>query len=156
MKSFIVFIICLSVLFVTTRFTRPELFSDENKFQTHLVRNGTIIAQLQNFKWYEEEYSDSYYLFTDKGVLKIHSGGNSSDDEDLSDMLEEHRGMFCSLNVQDQVFGHWIITSFNNCQENNYSIQKRTSSNSDVPESDHIIYNEIPESQESKNSDVPN
>lgn len=151
----LLYIILIGLIFIgLNRYTRPELFSDENKFNKHAVNNGQIITQIQNFKWYEEEYETSYYVFTSNGTLLIDSKGNSSDNEDFSDLLEEHKGMYCTLTVNQHFFGRWIVTDFSNCKENKYSIQRQLSSNADVPYSE-VLYNDKPTSNGNYNSDVP-
>jgi hypothetical protein len=152
----VIIVILFALMYGYSRVFRSELHDKANDFQSHHIKNGSVVAQIRYLKWYDNDNSTSYYIFTEKGKLYVDGSNHYSwwnSDEKFFDVLEEHEGMFCTMNVEDSFWNSWSVTQIINCVEPDifYQNVKDGIINSD---GEKYINNDVPLSTPIE-SDVP-
>jgi hypothetical protein len=162
-ESLISYLIIIVVLVVAiygyNRIFRSELYDKENEFKSHYIKNGKVFAQIRYLKWYDNDDSTSYYIFTEKGKLYVEGSNHYgwwNPDEKFYDILEEHQGMFCTMSVEDSFLHSWSITQISNCIDENDFYQKMKDGEIDI-NGNKFINEDVPFSTKPNpfQSDVP-
>lgn len=98
-------------------YKKLELYDESNDFRSENIVNKTVEARIEYLKWFDNESTTDYYVFTSFGKLNIDAksyGWNG--DEDMYDDLEEYVGQVCTFQVESSWWFDWQTTGFNNCE----------------------------------------
>lgn len=121
--SFSEFLILISFLlsvfiaiFAVEYHSHPELFNDSNDFKSEFVFNNSVNITILDAKSYyhnNRNTRQSYYIYTDKGRLKVNKKGVFSHNSDLyHEIRMEHIGKKCKGEVSKGfISSQWEIHS---------------------------------------------
>lgn len=114
--SFILVIILISVTVAIVKHTRPELYDENNDFQSSYIIDNTVEVTLEKFDRYNNGKSgNSYYVFTDKGKLLINPDGFTFD-KTLYKELKKFKNQTCTLKVEEGILVDWETTGLISCK----------------------------------------
>jgi len=112
--SFFVFLFLLTFI-IYIHISNREVNKPEWKLKTEYIKNNSIIAKIiKTDSYYEGKHGYSYYVFTDKGAIKINSGFFIN--YKLRNEINSKINYTCSFEIYKNIFGYYI-TSFGSCKK---------------------------------------